>query len=116
MAFCDTLEPTDRHLDAATMRPEQKVFGQTAIPTGTYPVVLTYSPRFRCTLPLLKDVPHFEGIRIHPGNTSADTAGCILVGRRLHSGRLTDSRHNLRQLMKALTNRPQEQEICITIN
>ena len=69
--FCDTLEPTDRHLEAATMRPEQKVFGQTAIPTGTYPVVLTYSPRFKRTLPLLKNVPHFEGIRIHTGNTSA---------------------------------------------
>ena len=114
--FCDTLEPTDRHLEAATMRPEQKVFGQTAIPTGTYPVVLTYSPRFKCTLPLLKNVPHFEGIRIHTGNTSADTAGCILVGRRLHSGRLTDSRQTMRQLMTTLTHRPQEQEISITIN
>ena len=114
--FCDTLEPTDRHLEAATMRPEQKVFGQTAIPTGTYPVVLTYSPRFKRTLPLLKNVPHFEGIRIHPGNSAADTSGCILVGCRLHSGRLTDSRQTLRQLMKALTHRPQEQEISITIN
>ena len=114
--FCDTLEPTDRHLDAITMRPEQKVFGQTAIPTGTYPVVLTYSPRFKRTLPLIQDVPHFEGIRIHPGNTSADTAGCILVGRRLHSGRLTDSRQNLRQLMKTLTNRPRNQAMQLTIN
>ena len=114
--FCDTLEPTDRHLEAATMRPEQKVFGQTAIPTGTYPVVLTYSPRFKRTLPLIQDVPHFEGIRIHPGNSAADTAGCILVGRRLHSGRLTDSRQTMRQLMTTLTHRPQEQEISITIN
>ena len=114
--FCDTLEPTDRHLEAATMRPEQKVFGQTAIPMGTYPVVLTYSPRFKRTLPLLKNVPHFEGIRIHPGNSATDTAGCILVGRRLHSGRLTDSRQTMRQLMTTLTHRPQEQEISITIN
>ena len=116
VAFCDTLEPTDRHLEAATMRPEQKVFGQTAIPTGTYPVVLTYSPRFKCTLPLIQDVPHFEGIRIHTGNSATDTSGCILVGRRHHSGRLTDSRKTLRQLMTTLTHRPQEQEISITIN
>ena len=116
VAFCDTLESTDRHLEAATMRPEQKVFGQTAIPTGTYPVVLTYSPRFKCTLPLIQDVPHFEGIRIHPGNTSTDTAGCILVGRQSTPGRLTDSRQTLRQLMKALTNRPRDQDIAIAIN
>ena len=114
--FCDTLEPTDRHLDAITMRPEQKLYGQTAIPTGSYPVVLTYSPRFKRTLPLLKNVPHFEGIRIHPGNSATDTSGCILVGRRLHSGRLTDSRQTMRQLMTTLTHRPQEQEISITIN
>ena len=114
--FCDTLEPTDRHLEAATMRPEKKVFGQTAIPTGSYPVVLTYSPRFKCTLPLLKNVPHFEGIRIHPGNSATDTSGCILVGRQSTPGRLTDSRQTMRQLMTTLTHRPQEQEISITIN
>ena len=114
--FCDTLEPTDRHLDAITMRPEQKLYGQTAIPTGSYPVVLTYSPRFKRTLPLLKNIPHFEGIRIHPGNSAADSAGCILVGRQTTSGRLTDSRQTMRQLMTTLTHRSQEQEISITIN
>ena len=116
VAFCDTLEPTDRHLEAATMRPEQKVFGQTAIPTGTYPVVLTYSPRFKCTLPLLKNVPHFEGIRIHTGNSATDTAGCILVGRQATPGRLTDSRQTLRQLMKTLTNHPRDEELQLTVN
>ena len=116
VAFCDTLEPTDRHLEAATMRPEQKVFGQTAIPTGTYPVVLTYSPRFKRTLPLLKNVPHFEGIRIHTGNTSADTAGCILVGRQSNPVHLTDSRQTLRQLMKTLTNRPRDEQLQLTVN
>ena len=116
VAFCDTLEPTDRHLEAATMRLDQKVFGQTAIPNGTYPVVLTYSPRFKCTLPLLKDVPHFEGIRIHSGNSVTDTAGCILVGRQSTPGRLTDSRQTLRQLMKVLNNHPRDQDIAIAIN
>ena len=115
VAFCDTLEPTDRHLEAATMRPEQKVFGQTAIPTGTYPVVLTYSPRFKCTLPLLKNVPHFEGIRIHVGNTSKDTKGCILVGEYRCKGLIVRSRITLNRLMERLEECPEEDPITLEV-
>lgn len=71
--LCDTLE--DR------VRPEgEKVYGKTAIPEGKYEIELTHSPRFKKILPEILNVPNFSGIRIHTGNSSKDTEGCIIVG------------------------------------
>lgn len=86
MWFCDTLEDPVRDLTS-----ERKVPGNTAIPAGVYDVVVNVSPKFRRLLPRLLNVPHFEGILIHRGNTAKDTAGCILVGQNKYKGMLVDS-------------------------
>jgi hypothetical protein len=81
--FCYTLEDRDRELHQMMTREaiaQKKVYGQTAIPSGHYPLRLTYSPRFKKILPQLMGVKCFEGIRIHSGNHHLHTEGCIIVG------------------------------------
>ena len=76
---CFVLEDTVREVETRPVA-EWKIAGRTAIPRGVYPVTITYSNRFRKPLPLLHNVPGFDGVRIHTGNYSGDTDGCLLVG------------------------------------
>ena len=80
---CFVLEDEDRGLNSSMSLEEiiaKKVPGQTCIPQGEYKVIITHSNRFNRDLPLLVNVPGYDGIRIHPGNTAADTEGCLLPG------------------------------------
>ena len=108
MKICDTLEPTWRDYKGG----ELKIPKKSAIPECTYRVVVTKSQRFQKYLPLLIGVPGFEGVRIHAGNTSRDTEGCILVGQNLQVGKVLWSRITLSKLMKIIEN---EKEIYLTI-
>lgn len=76
---CWVCEDTVREVDGQPVE-SWKIKTATAIPRGTYRVVLTMSARFGVVLPLLVDVPGFTGIRIHPGNDALDTDGCLLPG------------------------------------
>ena len=94
--FCDTLEDTDRGLKKSTPLSEIekiKIKHQTCIPEGTYTILMNIvSPKYGKIMPRLKDVPGFEGILIHNGNTDVDTSGCILVGKNSEVGKVLTSK------------------------
>ena len=92
--FCDTIEDTVRDINKNGKFDNggKKVYGKTAIPYGTYEIKWTYSPRFKKYTPQLMNVPSFEGIRIHAGNTSADTEGCLILGENKQVGKVLNSR------------------------
>lgn len=103
--FCDTLEDTDRGLKSTMSVDEilaRKVKAQTAIPTGKYDVILTFSPKFKRVLPLLLNVPGYQYIRVHHGNLPSSTDGCLLVGENKIKGQIINSRATLEKLMSVL--------------
>lgn len=128
--FCNTLEDRDRGLkqtDPVTYIKARKVYGETAIPTGTYGVSMnTTSPKYAAVswywklcqgkMPRLLAVPGFDGILIHPGNDALDTFGCILVGRNTKVGKLTESKDTFQKLYKEMAKAVRKgEEISIVI-
>jgi hypothetical protein len=104
--FCDVLEDKVRDLNKdgdLLDKDENKVDGETAIPYGTYDIEITFSKRFQKMLPILLNVPHFSGIRIHGGNRAKDTHGCLLVGKNTNVGMITNSQATLEELMKIIS-------------
>ena len=116
--FCDTCEDKVRDIER-----EGKVYGKTAIPYGTYKVTLkVQSPKYsqrasydwcKGYLPRLLNVPHFDGILIHAGNTAEDSAGCILVGENKVVGKVINSMATLKRLYGIL--KEAGEDITLTI-
>lgn len=112
--FCDTLEDKVRDLNKNGKfdNGEKKVYGETAIPYGTYKVDMnTVSPRFKNRvwakpyggkIPRLLNINSFEGVLIHPGSSDRDTSGCILIGKNTIVGKLTQSQATFHKLMSKL--------------
>ena len=109
---CDTVEDKDRGLKShhpLEQIKKVKVYGETAIPMGTYTIDMDrVSPKFSSRswakpysgkIPRLRSVPGFEGVLIHPGNTADDCLGCILVGINDKVGRVSDSQRTFKKLM-----------------
>ena len=91
--FCYTLEDTIRDV---------KIDGETAIPYGSYKVIVNMSNRFKVLMPLLLNVKGFEGVRVHFGNSKVDTHGCILVGATKSKDFIGNSKATFTKLMKKL--------------
>ena len=91
--YCNILEDTVRDINKNGTFDcgELKISGHTAIPYGEYEIQVTYSPKFKRRLPLLLNVKHFEGIRIHRGNTQEDSSGCLIPGENSKRGMVLNS-------------------------
>ena len=103
---CYTLEDPERLV---------KIHGKTAIPDGRYELIISQSPRFGRELPLLLNVPNFEGVRIHPGNTAEDTEGCILVGETTNGASIGQSKVAFERLFRKLKAASAEEKIFMEI-
>lgn len=95
--FCDVIEDAVRQV---------KIYGKTAIPYGTYDIIMSLSPHFspiyKRKVPELMKVPGFENIRIHAGNTASDTLGCLIVGENKIKGKVINSLSTMKKLFDVM--------------
>ncbi len=115
------LEDADRGLHSGMLLSEIasiKIPAETAIPTGRYEVIMNFSNRFQKQLPLLLDVPGFAGVRIHSGNTTAHTEGCLLPGNKkdLAKGEVYESRDATNRLISLINAIVKKEKVFITIS
>ena len=115
--FCYGLEDVDRGIkqsDDIDVIKTKKVFAQTAIPAGRYEIIINFSNRFQQYMPLLLNVPGFEGVRIHPGNKAANTEGCLLLGQTEGDDFVGNSRLAYRSFLPKLRAVEKKEKIFIT--
>ena len=103
---CFTLQDNER---------EVKIKNVTAIPKGRYEVIVNFSNRFQQQMPLLLNVPNYEGVRIHWGNYSKDTEGCVLLGTTKGVNMIGNSRAAYAKFMSVLNKVSKTEKIFITI-
>ena len=96
--FCYTLEDIDRKLENGGIKQDHI----TAIPRGLYQVIIDMSTRFKKLMPHILNVPQFEGIRIHSGNSDIDTEGCIILGQNPKDDWISNSRDTFNQFFTQL--------------
>ena len=126
----NTLEDQDRGLkqsDSLTVITSMKVFGKTAIPKGTYTIILNqpstrfsnfqkypWAKKYKGQLPRIENVPGFQGVLIHVGNTPENTEGCILIGQNKVKGKILNSVSTFDSFM-AIISKYKNEKITITI-
>lgn len=113
--FCFTVEDKVR-AKAGLWKRIVKVYAETAIPYGTYPVLVTWSNRFQRMLTGVFSVPDFEGIRIHSGSTHKSSAGCVIVSyKRLQAGILLKDNKAMDDLCDKVTAAQKGEKITLEI-
>jgi hypothetical protein len=115
---CYILEDVDRGLIQTMPLHELaaiKVHGKTAIPYGRYEIINSYSNRFKKLLPLLLEVPGYDGIRIHAGNFPDDTEGCLLPGQSHSANMVGESQLAFKHLFNIMLGAHTGEKIFIEI-
>lgn len=105
-----TCEDEDRCLE--TVGIQEKCYGRTAIPRGRYVLENSQSVRFAKILPAVLDVPGFSGIRVHGGNTAADSLGCVLIGQVRTATGIAQCAATVERLIAMIRARALKNETC----
>lgn len=115
--FCHTIEDVVR-AEPGEWKPELKIYSQTAIPYGVYPVLVTWSNRFKRQLTGVFNVPDFSGIRIHNGSSEKSSAGCIIVSFKNDAAnhRLINEPDAMNKLVELVTKAQASEKVVLSIS